>query len=151
MLWFAQGSASRQCRGRRRATAVGWRDRLESDPRRGRRALQKGDRASADALRWNLDLILDQRGADMADLPGGESGLLVRGYKGKETDRLVLRIDQAWSRWAPNSATTSGRLPRNWASPITPDRIAWPPHSRSSETTSDRRPDDDAATLSRWC
>jgi hypothetical protein len=93
MLWFAQGSASRQCLGRRRATAVGWRDRLESDPRRGRRALQKGDRASADALRWNLDLILDQRGADMADLPGGESGLLVRGYKGKETDRLVLRID----------------------------------------------------------
>jgi hypothetical protein len=33
----AAGSASRQCRGRRRATAVGWRDRLESDARRGRR------------------------------------------------------------------------------------------------------------------
>ena len=32
----AQGSASRQCRGRRRSAAVGWRDRLESDPRRGR-------------------------------------------------------------------------------------------------------------------
>jgi hypothetical protein len=40
----------------------GWRDRLESDPSRGRRAPQMGDRASADALRWNLDLILDQRG-----------------------------------------------------------------------------------------
>jgi hypothetical protein len=39
--------------------AVGWRDRLESDPRRGSRALQVGDRASADALRWNLDLALD--------------------------------------------------------------------------------------------
>ncbi len=43
-----------------------------------------GDRASADSLRWNLDLILDQRGADMADLSGGASGMLVRDYKGKE-------------------------------------------------------------------
>jgi hypothetical protein len=34
-----------------------------------------------------------QRGADMADLPGGESRLLVRGYKGKKADRLVTRID----------------------------------------------------------
>jgi hypothetical protein len=31
-------------------------------------------------------------GADMADVPGGASGLLVRGYKGKEADRLVTRI-----------------------------------------------------------
>src|SRR5450756_2447655 len=63
-----------------------------------------GERASADSLRWNLDLILDQRGADMADLPGGASGLLcrsarrrqrvaVRGSKGKEADRLLARID----------------------------------------------------------
>ena len=29
----------------------------------------------------------------MADLPGGASGLRVRGYKGKEADRLVTRID----------------------------------------------------------
>ena len=29
----------------------------------------------------------------MADLPGGASGLLVRGYKGKEAGRLVTRID----------------------------------------------------------
>jgi hypothetical protein len=42
-----------------------------------------GDRASADSLRWNLDLILDQRGADMADLPGGERGLLRRDYMGR--------------------------------------------------------------------
>jgi hypothetical protein len=34
--------------------------------------------------RAGLDLILDQRGADMAVLPGGASGLLVRDYKGKE-------------------------------------------------------------------
>jgi hypothetical protein len=52
-----------------------------------------GDRASADSLRWNPDLILDQRGADMGDLSGGASGLLMRGYKGKKTDRLVTRID----------------------------------------------------------
>jgi hypothetical protein len=40
-----------------------------------------------DPLRAGLDLILDQRGADMADLPGGASGLLVRGYRAKEADR----------------------------------------------------------------
>ena len=37
-----------------------------------------------DRLRVGLDLILNQRGADMADLPDGASGLLVRGCKGKE-------------------------------------------------------------------
>src|ERR1035437_5034972 len=52
-----------------------------------------GDRASADSLRWNLDLALDQRGADMADLPGGASGMLVRGYKGKEADLVVTGIE----------------------------------------------------------
>jgi hypothetical protein len=56
----------------------GWRDRVESGLRRGEAAPQMGDRASADSLRWNLDLVLDQRGADIADLPGGASGLLVR-------------------------------------------------------------------------
>jgi hypothetical protein len=45
-----------------------------------------------DRLRSGLDLILDQRGAEMADLPGGASGLLVRDYKGKKADRLVARI-----------------------------------------------------------
>jgi hypothetical protein len=47
--------------------------------------------ASADSPRWNLLLV--QRGADMADLPGGASRLLARDYKGKEADRLVTRID----------------------------------------------------------
>jgi hypothetical protein len=42
-----------------------------------------------DYLRAGLDLILDQRGADMADLPGGDlpggaNGLLARDYKGKK-------------------------------------------------------------------
>jgi hypothetical protein len=46
-----------------------------------------------DRLRARLDLILDQRGADMADLPGGATGLLCRDYKGKEADRKVHRID----------------------------------------------------------
>jgi hypothetical protein len=44
-------------------------------------------------LRAALDLILQQRGTDMADVPGGASGLLMRDYKGKEADRLVCRID----------------------------------------------------------
>jgi hypothetical protein len=52
-------------------------------------ALQK----RRDRLRAGLDLILDQRGADMADLPGGASGLLARDFKGKKADRLVVRID----------------------------------------------------------
>jgi hypothetical protein len=38
-------------------------------------------------------LILDQRGADMVDLPGGASGILRRDYKGRRADRLVTRID----------------------------------------------------------
>jgi hypothetical protein len=42
-----------------------------------------------DRLRARLDLIFDQRGADMADL---RDGLLVRDYKGKKADRLVTRI-----------------------------------------------------------
>jgi hypothetical protein len=46
-----------------------------------------------DRLRAGLDLIHHQRGADMADLPGGASGLLCRDYKGKKADRLVTRID----------------------------------------------------------
>jgi hypothetical protein len=42
-----------------------------------------------DRLRAGLDLILDQRGADMMDLSGGASGRL----QGKGGDRLVTRID----------------------------------------------------------
>jgi hypothetical protein len=37
-------------------------------------------------VRAGLDLILDQPGADMADVPGGASELLCRNYKGKEAD-----------------------------------------------------------------
>ena len=63
---------------------------LEISSRNARlRALQK----RWDRLRAALDLILDQRGADMADVPGGASGLLVRDYKGKAANQAVYRID----------------------------------------------------------
>ena len=39
-----------------------------------------------------LDLIPDQQGADVADVPGGASGMPVR-YKSKEADRLGTRSD----------------------------------------------------------
>jgi hypothetical protein len=42
-----------------------------------------------DYLRAGLELVLDQRGADMVDVPVAASGLLVRNYKGKGADRLV--------------------------------------------------------------
>jgi hypothetical protein len=41
-----------------------------------------------------LDLPLEERGRDIADLPGGASGLLVRDYKGKFPDEhVVTRVD----------------------------------------------------------
>ena len=58
-------------------------------PQRARRGAQEG----WDRLCAGLDPILDQRGADMADLPSGASGMLCRDYTGKEADRLVTRID----------------------------------------------------------
>jgi len=48
-----------------------------------------------DRLRAGLDPILDQRGADKADLPGGASGTLRRDYEGKEADQLVTRSTPA--------------------------------------------------------
>jgi hypothetical protein len=46
-----------------------------------------------DRLRAALDLILPATGADVADIRGGASGILVRGYKGKKADLVVVRID----------------------------------------------------------
>jgi len=37
-----------------------------------------------DRLRAGLDLVLQKQGTDITDLPGGASGLLMRGYKGKK-------------------------------------------------------------------
>jgi hypothetical protein len=69
-----------------------------------------------DRLRTGLDLILQQRGADMADLPGGASGILGRDYKGKKADRVVTRIDLGVVSLSPNCAATSVRRLRNWSS-----------------------------------
>jgi hypothetical protein len=80
MLWFAQGSTS--CRKALSAATIA----LEISSRNARvAALQKT------VVRAGLDFILHQRGADMADLLGGASRLLVRDYRGKEADVLVTR------------------------------------------------------------
>jgi hypothetical protein len=49
--------------------------------RRNARELALQDRW--DNLRAGVNLVSKQRGADMADLPGGTSGLLCRDNKGK--------------------------------------------------------------------
>jgi hypothetical protein len=72
MLWFAHVVRELQEAG---ATIA-----LEISSRNSRvAALQK----RWDRLRAGLDLILQQRGADMADLPGGASGILRRDYEGR--------------------------------------------------------------------
>ena len=75
--WFAHGSASYRKHFRPPLSPS------RSPAATSAAALQK----RWDRLRAGIDLILDQRGADMADLPGGASGLLVCGYRGKEADR----------------------------------------------------------------
>jgi len=83
MRWFAHGSAGTGSTFRRRHRS------RDPEPQRPVAALQK----RCDRLRAGLDLILDQRRADMADLPGGASGLLRQGLQGQGADRLVTRID----------------------------------------------------------
>src|ERR1035441_6500199 len=39
--------------------------------------------------------VIAERGADMADVPGGSTGLLVRDYKGKNADAPVYKFDAA--------------------------------------------------------
>ena len=75
MLWCAQGSTS--CRKHFRPPP--------SPPRSLRATRAAALQKRWDRLRTGLDLVLDQRGADMADLRGGTSELLVRDYKGKES------------------------------------------------------------------
>jgi hypothetical protein len=58
-----------------------------------------------DRLRSGLELPLDERGADMADVPGGASGLLVRDCKGKEADRLVISTRNARVTALQNAGT----------------------------------------------
>ena len=39
--------------------------------------------------------VIEERGAEMADVSGGSSGLLVKTYKGKDADTAVYRFDAA--------------------------------------------------------
>ena len=96
---------------------------LEIPSRNARvRALQK----RWDRLRAGIDLILDQRGAGMADIPGGASGLLCRNYKGKEADRLVTRIDPGVVSLVAELRGHERQTARNWASGSTSSRSASP-------------------------
>lgn len=44
-------------------------------------------------LHSQLHTIIEERGADMIDIPGGESGLLCRDYRGKDCSGEVYRVD----------------------------------------------------------
>jgi hypothetical protein len=98
----------RGCRARRRATAFGWRDGVEWDPRRGRRR-----RWASEPLRWNLDLILDQLGADMADLPDGASARLQR-----QTSRSAGNPHRPRSSLAGRRTARSGAPGRRGSGPV---------------------------------
>src|SRR5260370_1393375 len=55
-------------------------------------------RVAALQKRWDrlskaFDELLDQRGADMAEIPGGATGMLCKDYKGKDADQLVTKVD----------------------------------------------------------
>jgi hypothetical protein len=75
LLTFAHGFASR----RKHFRTPPSRSRSAAATRASRALQKRWDRPRA-----GLDLILDQRAAEMADVPGGASGLLCRDYKGKE-------------------------------------------------------------------
>ena len=45
-----------------------------------------------DRLRAGLDLLMTERGADMAEAPGGSTGLLVRQYQGAQA-MPVYKVD----------------------------------------------------------
>ena len=82
-------SSPRYSRGRWRTDKLAKASRHSRDqqPQRARRGAPK----ALGPPGAGLDLALDQRGAGMADIPGGASGLLARDCK--EADRLVTRID----------------------------------------------------------
>jgi hypothetical protein len=81
MLWFARGS-------------TGYRKHFRPAPSPWKSAAAiPASRCSKrwDRLRARLDLISQQRGADMADLPRRRQRVAGPDYKGKEADRLVTR------------------------------------------------------------
>jgi hypothetical protein len=109
----------------------------DQQPQRASQRSQK----SWDRLRVGLDLALDQRGANMADLPGGGSGILGRDYKDRRAARLVTRIDpgvvslvaelraherEAAEELEPWKTHHKERKPRCGAGGITLAMFAWP-------------------------
>ena len=62
----------------------------------------------------------------MADLPRGNSGLLVRDYKGKETDRLVVRIDPGVVALVADLRAHERQAAEDWASGSAASRSASP-------------------------
>jgi hypothetical protein len=44
-------------------------------------------------LRSGLQRLLRERAKDMADVPGGQSGLLCREFKGKDAEKEIFRVD----------------------------------------------------------
>jgi hypothetical protein len=77
MLWFAH--VVRQLQAELSA------DTIALERRNARvQALQK----RWDYLRAGLDLVLDQRGADMAEVPGGASGFPPKNQPGENRDAL---------------------------------------------------------------
>ena len=67
-------------------------------------------------IRAGLDLILDQRGADMVDLPAAPADSSAAATKARKPIGCWSASPPAWSRWSPNSAATSAGRPRSWAS-----------------------------------
>ena len=45
-----------------------------------------------DLVDW-MRKVIEERGAEMADVPGGSSGLLVKTYKGKDAATAVYKFD----------------------------------------------------------
>jgi hypothetical protein len=61
-------------------------------------------------VRAGIELILDPRGAGMADIPGGAGGSLVRGYKGKDNLRIKRK---SWRKLTRMLAPPLGRAPHH--------------------------------------
>lgn len=54
--------------------------------------------AKLDRLARRIELVMRERAADMADVPGGQSGLLVRDYKGGQIMTEIYKFDAAMAK-----------------------------------------------------
>jgi hypothetical protein len=102
MLWFAQGSASYRKHFRPSSSRATSRAATRASP-----ALQK----RWNRLRAGMEPILDQRGADMVDVPGGARGILCRDYKGSEEPDWVWGLNR--SRQRKTGLPSQGRILRD--------------------------------------